>query len=104
MILSQYVEPRYAMRLLEEHPGQADYLLKRTRLRRRGPDRRAPPPSRRRDDRRRLFGRERRADPFDELTMREREVLASAVSAAGRAEQDNLHAARLAFGTATTRA
>ena len=28
LVLSQYVEPSYAMRLLEEHPGRVGYLLK----------------------------------------------------------------------------
>ena len=28
LVLSQYVEPRYAMRLLEEHPERVGYLLK----------------------------------------------------------------------------
>ncbi len=28
LILSQYIEPHYAMRLLEEHPGRVGYLLK----------------------------------------------------------------------------
>jgi DNA-binding NarL/FixJ family response regulator len=28
LILSQYVEPRYAMTLLEDNPGRAGYLLK----------------------------------------------------------------------------
>jgi DNA-binding NarL/FixJ family response regulator len=28
LLLSQYVNPRYAMRLLEEHPGRIGYLLK----------------------------------------------------------------------------
>jgi DNA-binding NarL/FixJ family response regulator len=28
LLLSQYVEPRYAMRLLDEHPERVGYLLK----------------------------------------------------------------------------
>ncbi len=28
LVLSQYVEPSYALRLLEEHPGRVGYLLK----------------------------------------------------------------------------
>ena len=28
LLLSQYVNPRYGMRLLEEHPGRIGYLLK----------------------------------------------------------------------------
>jgi DNA-binding NarL/FixJ family response regulator len=28
LLLSQYVEPRYAMRLLEDHPERVGYLLK----------------------------------------------------------------------------
>jgi serine/threonine-protein kinase len=28
LLLSQYVNPRYAMRLLDEHPGRIGYLLK----------------------------------------------------------------------------
>jgi DNA-binding CsgD family transcriptional regulator len=69
------------MQLIEEHPERVGYLLKRTRLRRRGPDRRAPPPRQRRNhclphDRRPPFSRKRRASPLDQLTEREREVLA----------------------------
>ena len=48
LVLSQYVEPSYALRLLEEHPERVGYLL---------------------------VGRRRREDPLEALTDREREVL-----------------------------
>jgi DNA-binding NarL/FixJ family response regulator len=70
LILSQYVEPYYAMRLLEDHPERIGYLLKERvfdvaslidALRRLVA---------------RLFARKRRPDPLGQLAAREREVLA----------------------------
>ncbi len=80
LVLSHYLEPRYAMRLLEEHPERAGYLLKdrvsdvailADALRRIGDGEcviDATIVSR-------LVSR-RRAGPLKELTDREREVLA----------------------------
>ena len=81
LILSQYVEPRYAMRLLEEHPERVGYLLKERvfdvailvdALRRLADGETVVDPT----IVSRLVGRRRRHDPLDELTAREREVLA----------------------------
>ena len=83
LVLSQYLEPGYALRLLEQHPGGVGYLLK---------DRLADgavliDAVRRVADGEcvidptivaRLMGRKRRNDPLAELTAREREVLALA--------------------------
>lgn len=80
LVLSQYIEPSYALRLLEEHPEGVGYLLK---------DRVFDvavlvDALRRVIDREtvidptivsRLLGRRRRQDPVDALTEREREVL-----------------------------
>jgi DNA-binding NarL/FixJ family response regulator len=80
LVLSQYVEPGYAMRLLEEHEGGTGYLLK---------DRVSDPAALVDALRRltagetvvdpaivsRLLARRREADPVEELTDREREVL-----------------------------
>jgi len=80
LVLSQYLEPGYAMQLLEEHPERSGYLLK---------DRVADPAVLIDALRRltegetvvdptivsRLFARRREADPLDELSDREREVL-----------------------------
>jgi DNA-binding NarL/FixJ family response regulator len=80
LILSQYIEPSYAMRLLEEHPERVGYLLKERvfdvallvdALRRLGDGESvidATIVSR-------LVGRRRRDDPLEELTPREREAL-----------------------------
>ena len=80
LILSQYIEPSYAMRLLEEHPERVGYLLKERvfdvallvdALRRLGEGESvidATIVSR-------LVGRRRRDDPLEELTPREREAL-----------------------------
>ncbi len=81
LVLSQYLETEYAMRLLEEHPDGVGYLLK---------DRLSDiavlvDALRRIDDGEtiidptivsRLLGRRRRADPVERLTPRERDVLA----------------------------
>jgi DNA-binding NarL/FixJ family response regulator len=80
LLLSQYVEPSYAMRLLEEHPERVGYLLKQRvfdaavlvdALRRIDDGETVVDPT----IVARLFGRSRRDDPLAELTPREREVL-----------------------------
>jgi DNA-binding NarL/FixJ family response regulator len=80
LVLSQYVEPGYAMRLLEEHPERIGYLLKERVF-----DVAVLVDALRRIDEgesvidptivSRLVGRQRREDPLAELTEREREVL-----------------------------
>jgi DNA-binding NarL/FixJ family response regulator len=81
LILSQYIEPSYAMRLLEEHPERVGYLLKERvfdvallvdALRRLGDGETVIDPT----IVSRLVGRRRRQDPLEELTPREREALA----------------------------
>ena len=80
LVLSQYVEPSYAMRLLEEHPERVGYLLKQRvfdvailvdALRRIADGETVVDPT----IVSRLVGRRRRHDPLAELTAREREVL-----------------------------
>jgi len=80
LVLSQYVEPAYAMRLIEEHPEQVGYLLKERvfdvailldALRRILDGESVVDPT----IVARLVGRRRREDPLAELTPREREVL-----------------------------
>ena len=80
LLLSQYVEPSYAMRLLEEHPERVGYLLKQRvfdvailvdALRRITEGESVIDPT----IVSRLLGRQRREDPLEELTEREREVL-----------------------------
>jgi DNA-binding NarL/FixJ family response regulator len=80
LVLSQYVEPTYAMRLLEEHPEKIGYLLKERvfdvavlvdALRRIDDGETVVDPT----IVSRLVGRRRREDPLAELTEREREVL-----------------------------
>jgi DNA-binding NarL/FixJ family response regulator len=80
LVLSQYVEPTYAMRLLEEHPERVGYLLKERvfdiavlidALRRIADSETVVDPT----IVSRLVGRRRRADPLAELSNREREVL-----------------------------
>jgi DNA-binding NarL/FixJ family response regulator len=80
LVLSQYVEPSYAMRLLEEYPERIGYLLKQRvfdvavlidALRRIDDGETVVDPT----IVARLLGRRRRADPLAELTTREREVL-----------------------------
>jgi DNA-binding NarL/FixJ family response regulator len=80
LVLSQYIEPAYALRLLEEHPGRVGYLLKERvfdvavlidALRRIADDETIVDPT----IVARLVGRRRRADPLEELSDREREVL-----------------------------
>jgi DNA-binding NarL/FixJ family response regulator len=80
LVLSQYVEPSYAMRLLEQHPERVGYLLKERvfdiailvdALRRLADGETVIDPT----IVSRLVGRRRREDPLAELTDREREVL-----------------------------
>jgi DNA-binding NarL/FixJ family response regulator len=80
LVLSQYVEPSYAMRLLEEHPEKVGYLLKERvfdvavvvdALRRIADGETVIDPT----IVARLVGRRRREDPLAALTRREREVL-----------------------------
>ena len=80
LILSQYIEPSYALRLLEEHPERVGYLLKERvfdvallvdALRRLGDGECVIDPT----IVSRLVGRRRREDPLEELTPREREAL-----------------------------
>ena len=80
LVLSQYVEPSYAMRLLEEHPERVGYLLKERvfdvailvdALRRIADGETVIDPT----IVSRLVGRQRREDPLAELTDRDREVL-----------------------------
>lgn len=81
LVLSQYVEPSYALRLLEEHPERVGYLLKERifdvavvvdALRRIVEGETVVDPT----IVSRLVGRRRRDDPLAALTDREREVLA----------------------------
>ena len=81
LLLSHYVEPSYALRLLEERPEQVGYLLKERvfdiailidALRRITDGESVVDPT----IVSRLLGRKRRDDPLAELTPREREVLA----------------------------
>jgi DNA-binding NarL/FixJ family response regulator len=80
LVLSQYVEANYAMRLLEEHPERIGYLLKDRvfdvvilldALRRIVDGETVIDPT----IVSQLIGRRRRVDPLAELTDREREVL-----------------------------
>jgi DNA-binding NarL/FixJ family response regulator len=80
LILSSYIEPRYAMELLQEHPERVGYLLKERvfdiavlvdALRRLGEGESVVDPT----IVSRLLGRRRQSSPLDELTGREREVL-----------------------------
>src|SRR5204863_8969108 len=80
LVLSQYVEPSYAMRLIEDHPERVGYLLKERvfdvailvdALRRIVDGETVIDPT----IVSRLVGRRRHEDPLFELTAREREVL-----------------------------
>ena len=80
LVLSQYLESRYAMRLLEEHPERSGYLLKERvsdvavlvdALERIHDGECVLDPT----IVARLVGRPREDNPLDELTAREREVL-----------------------------
>jgi DNA-binding NarL/FixJ family response regulator len=81
LVLSHYVEPEYALRLLEEHPERVGYLLKERvfdiavlidALRRICDGETVVDPT----IVSRLFARKRRDDPLANLTPRQREVLA----------------------------
>ena len=80
LVLSQYVEPSYAMRLIEDHPERVGYLLKERiydiavlvdALRRIVDGETVIDPT----IVSRLVGRRRAEDPLSALTEREREVL-----------------------------
>jgi len=80
LVLSQYIEPSYAMRLIEDHPERVGYLLKERifdvavlvdALRRIVEGETVVDPT----IVSRLMGRHRRQDPLSSLTDREREVL-----------------------------
>jgi DNA-binding NarL/FixJ family response regulator len=80
LVLSQYVEPSYALDLLQDHPQRVGYLLKERvfdiatvvdALRRLMDDETVVDPTLVA----RLFRRQRRTDPLASLTEREREVL-----------------------------
>jgi DNA-binding NarL/FixJ family response regulator len=80
LVLSQYVEPGYALRLLQDHPERVGYLLKERvfdiatvidALRRIGDGEMVIDPT----IVARLVGRRRRTDPLAALSQREREVL-----------------------------
>jgi DNA-binding NarL/FixJ family response regulator len=80
LILSSYIEPRYAMQLLEQHPERVGYLLKDRvfdiavlidALRRLCEGESVVDPT----IVTQLLGRRRAASPLDDLTAREREVL-----------------------------
>ena len=80
LVLSQYVEPSYALRLIEDHPGRVGYLLKERvfdiatvvdALRRIVDGETVIDPT----IVARLMRRRRREDPVSRLTEREREVL-----------------------------
>jgi DNA-binding NarL/FixJ family response regulator len=90
LVLSQHLEPRYAQRLIQENPAKVGYLLKE----------RVGRPAQLLDALRRVAGgecvvdreivdelmrRSRAPDPLDELTPREREILA--LIAEGRSNQ-----------------
>jgi DNA-binding NarL/FixJ family response regulator len=81
LVLSQYVEPAYALRVIEDHPVGAGYLLKERiydaavlvdALRRLTEGETVVDPT----IVARMFGRKRRDDPLRELTAREVETLA----------------------------
>jgi DNA-binding NarL/FixJ family response regulator len=90
LVLSQHLEPEYALRLVEDQPAGAGYLLKervgrveqlldaieRVAAGECVVDRAVV------DE---LLARRRRADPIEELTQREREILA--LMAEGRSNQ-----------------
>jgi DNA-binding NarL/FixJ family response regulator len=80
LLLSHYVEPSFALRLIEDHPERVGYLLKERvfdvvvlvdALRRITEGESVIDPT----IVSRLLGRRRRQDPLGELTEREREVL-----------------------------
>ena len=94
LVLSHYVESRYAMRLLEEHPERSGYLLKERvsdvavlvdALERIHEGECVLDPT----IVARLVGRAREDSPLDELTEREREVLS--LMAAGHSNEGICH-------------
>lgn len=99
LVLSQYLEPSYAMRLLEGHPEKVGYLLKERvfsaavlvdALRRVCDGETVVDPT----IVSRLFGRHRVNDPLMTLSPREHEVLALvAEGRSNRAIADRLHVA-----------
>jgi len=91
LVLSQYVEPGFALRLLEEHPERCGYLLKERvsdpailvdTLHRLTEGETVVDPT----IVSRLFARRRHADPVDELSGRERDVLALVAEGCSNAE------------------
>jgi len=91
LVLSQYVEPGFAMRLLEENPERSGYLLKDRvsdpavlvdALRRLAAGETVVDPT----IVSRLLARRRTADPVDDLSGREREVLALVAEGLSNAE------------------
>lgn len=99
LVLSQYLEPSYAMRLLENHPEKVGYLLKERvfagavlvdALRRVHEGETVVDPT----IVSRLFGRHRDDDPLAHLSRRENEVLALvAEGQSNKAIADRLHVA-----------
>jgi DNA-binding NarL/FixJ family response regulator len=98
LVLSQYVEPAYAFRLLSDHPQGCGYLLKDRvfagavlvdALRRLVDGETVVDPT----IVARLLGRRRTADPLQALTVREREVLA--LVAEGRSNKAIAHRLRI---------
>ena len=94
LLLSQYVEPGYAMQLLEDHPERVGYLLKdrvsdgavlADALRRLTEGETVIDPT----IVARLLGRYREADPVDALSAREREVLELVAEGCSNAEIAN---------------
>jgi DNA-binding NarL/FixJ family response regulator len=90
LVLSQHLEPRYAMRLIEQSPAKTGYLLKERVGRveqlldalNRVADGECVVDREIVDE---LINRSRASDPLDELTNREREILA--LIAEGRSNQ-----------------
>jgi len=91
LLLSQYLEPGYAMQLLEQHPERVGYLLKERvsdgavmvdALRRLTDGETVIDPT----IVSRLFSRHREADPVDDLSNREREVLGLVAEGCSNAE------------------
>jgi DNA-binding NarL/FixJ family response regulator len=91
LVLSQYVEPSYALRLIEENPERSGYLLKQRvgdpavlvdALRRLVAGETVVDPALVS----RLLARRRERDPVDELSAREREVLSLVAEGLSNAE------------------
>ena len=93
LVLSHYLDSRYALRLMDQHPGGDRLPPQRPCLGPRAPDRRSHTAARRRmrdrpDDRLAASPSPAPARPLDELTDREREVLA--LIAEGRSNKGDL--------------